>query len=171
MLKRDAHDSGKHVTERSIYHPPLRVYSWSAAPVFRAALRWARANAMVLLTTLSPGACAPWRTGCQMTTMRQIRQLSQRIARQFNPERIVLFGSHARGRPTADSDVDLLVVLSHQGRAVEKSVEIRMQVRPPFPLDLLVRTPGKIRQRMDMGDTFIRDIMEKGKVLYEANDG
>lgn len=102
--------------------------------------------------------------------MKQIRQLSRRIARQFNPQRIILFGSYAQGQPTADSDVDLLVVLSHQDRAVDKSVEIRMQVRPPFPLDLLVRTPEKVRQRIDMGDTFIRDIMEMGKVLYEAND-
>ena len=105
-----------------------------------------------------------------MATMKQIRRLSQRIARQFSPERIMLFGSYAHGRPTADSDVDLLVVLSHEGRAVDKSVEIRMRSRPSFPLDILVRTPEKVRQRLDLGDTFMRDIIERGKVLYEADD-
>ena len=82
----------------------------------------------------------------------------------------MLFGSYAHGRPTADSDVDLLVVLSHEGRAVDKSVEIRMRSRPSFPLDILVRTPEKVRQRLDLGDTFMRDIIERGKVLYEADD-
>ena len=103
-----------------------------------------------------------------MVTMEQIRASSNRIAREFKPHRIVLFGSHADGHATADSDVDLLVVLSHEGRAVDKSVEIRLRTRPPFPLDLLVRTPEKVRERIAMGDLFMQDIMEKGKVLYES---
>jgi len=103
--------------------------------------------------------------------MKQIRELSRRIAHEFRPQRIVLFGSYASGRPTPDSDVDLLVVVPHEGRSVEKSVEIRMKLRPAFPLDLLVRTPEKVRQRIAMGDAFLRDIMQNGKVLYEADDG
>ena len=106
-----------------------------------------------------------------MVGMKQIRQLSRRIAREFKPRRIVLFGSYADGDPTADSDVDLLVVLPHEGRSVEKSVEMRLKLRPAFPLDLLVRTPETVRRRIAMGDTFLRDIMENGKVLYEADDG
>ena len=106
-----------------------------------------------------------------MVGMKQIRQLSRRIAHEFKPRRIVLFGSYAAGTPTADSDVDLLVVLPHEGRSVEKSVEMRLKLRPAFPLDLLVRTPETVRRRIAMGDTFLRDIMENGKVLYEADDG
>ena len=105
-----------------------------------------------------------------MVAMKDIRGLSRRIARQFRPRRIILFGSYAEGRATPDSDVDLLVVLPHRGKAVEKSVEIRLATRPPFPMDLLVRTPQEIRRRLAMGDTFMRDIVEKGKVLYEADD-
>jgi len=105
-----------------------------------------------------------------MVAMRKIDAVCRRIAREFKPERIVLFGSHATGHPTADSDVDLLVVLPHKGKAVEKSVEIRLKVRPPFPVDMLVRKPEEIRRRLAMGDTFIRDILENGKVLYEADD-
>ena len=104
-----------------------------------------------------------------MVAMRQIRDLSRRIAREFRPRRIVLFGSYATGRPTTDSDVDLLVIMPHKCRAVEKSVEIRMKVRPRFPLDILVRSPKKVKERIAMGDTFMQDIVEKGKVLYEAD--
>ena len=105
-----------------------------------------------------------------MVAMKEIRNLSRQIAGQFHPQMIVLFGSYAEGRPTTDSDVDLLVVLPHRGKAVEKSVEIRLAVRPPFALDLLVRTPQEVHKRIAMGDTFIRDILEHGKVLYEADD-
>ena len=105
-----------------------------------------------------------------MVAMRDIREVCRAIVDRFKPERIVLFGSHAWGRPTEDSDVDLLVLLPHNGRSLDKSVEIRLAVRPPFPMDMLVRTPQKVRQRLAMGDTFMRDILSRGKVLYEADD-
>jgi len=106
-----------------------------------------------------------------MVTMRQIRQVGRRIAREFRPQRVVLFGSRARGAATADSDVDLLIVMPFEGKPVSKSVEIRLKIRPPFPTDLLVRTPEMVRRRLAMGDDFIRDILEHGKVLYEADNG
>ncbi len=105
-----------------------------------------------------------------MITMRQIEEVSGRIADEFEPERILFFGSYAWGAPTPDSDVDLLVILPFEGKAVSKSVEMRLKVRPPFPVDLLVRTPEKVRERLALGDPFIRSILEKGKVLYEANN-
>lgn len=105
-----------------------------------------------------------------MVAMRDIEDLSRRIAAEFKPERIVLFGSHARGTATSDSDVDLLVVLPHEGSPVEKSVEIRLKVRPSFPLDLIVRSPQRVQERLSLGDTFVRDILDKGVVLYEADD-
>ncbi len=58
-----------------------------------------------------------------------------------------------------------------EGRSVDKSVEIRLKINPPFPLDLLVRTPEVVRQRIEMGDCFLRDILKDGKVLYEAHGG
>ena len=105
-----------------------------------------------------------------MIDQKSIIELGERIAREFHPERIILFGSHARGTPTAHSDVDLLVILPFEGKPVFKSVEIRLKVSPPFPVDLIVRTPEKVRERLAMGDGFMRDILENGKVLYEADD-
>lgn len=105
-----------------------------------------------------------------MVTMKQIEELGRRIGDLFHPQRVILFGSYAHGKPTLDSDVDLLIITPFEGRSVDKSVEIRLKVRPPFPVDLIVRTPEKVRERLAMGDYFIRDILEKGRVLYEANN-
>ncbi len=101
--------------------------------------------------------------------LEQIRELGRRIGAEFRPKQIILFGSHARGTATPDSDVDLLVILPFRGKAVKKSVEIRLKCQPPFPMDLIVRTPQAVRKRLEMGDCFMQEVMEEGVVLYEAN--
>jgi len=106
-----------------------------------------------------------------MVAMDKIEEFGRRIGSEFGAEQVILFGSYARGTITEDSDVDLLVIGPFDGKSVDRSVEIRMKLRPQFPVDLLVRTPEKVRQRIQMGDGFIREILEEGKVLYEANDG
>ncbi len=105
-----------------------------------------------------------------MVAMDKIEEFGRRIGRQFDAERVILFGSYARGAVTKDSDVDLLVIGPFEGRSVDRSVQIRMQLRPGFPVDLVLRTAEKVRERLAMGDDFMRDILEEGKVLYEAND-
>ncbi len=101
--------------------------------------------------------------------MNQIEELGQRIGREFHAERVVLFGSYARGVATDDSDVDLLVVLPFEGKSVSQSVAMRLRLRPSFPVDIVVRTPDTVNQRIQMGDCFMREILEEGKVLYEAD--
>ena len=105
-----------------------------------------------------------------MVAMNEIEEFGRRIGRHFGVERVILFGSYARGEVTDDSDVDLLVIGSFKGRSVDKSVEIRLKLRPGFPVDLIVRTPEKLRQRLEMGDGFMQEILEEGKVLYEADN-
>jgi predicted nucleotidyltransferase len=105
-----------------------------------------------------------------MVAIDEIKKFSRQIGEQFHVERVILFGSYAQGKPTADSDVDLLVIGPFKGRSVDKSVEIRMKLRPQFPVDMLIRTAEKVHQRIKMGDCFMREILEKGKVLYEADD-
>ena len=104
-----------------------------------------------------------------MVSMRQIQTVGRKIGDRFRPQRIILFGSYADGHATPDSDVDLLVVMPFKGSPIDQSVEIRMQIRPPFPVDLLVRTPQAIRKRLSMGDQFVRSILDRGKVIYDAN--
>jgi predicted nucleotidyltransferase len=105
-----------------------------------------------------------------MAAINQIKKFGRQIGEQFDAERVILFGSYAQGQVTADSDVDILVIGPFKGRSVDKSVEIRMKLRPQFPVDIIVRTSEKVRQRIKMGDCFMREILEKGKVLYEADN-
>ena len=105
-----------------------------------------------------------------MVAMNTIEEFGQRIGRQFSTERVILFGSYARGTATRDSDVDLLVIGPYEGRSVDRSVQIRMALRPTFALDLVIRTAQKVRERLAMGDDFMQEILEEGKVLYEADD-
>ena len=103
-----------------------------------------------------------------MTNLKTIKSFCDRVAREFRPQRIILFGSYAYGRPTEASDVDLLVIMPVRGDTIAKAVEMQLKVPAPFPLDLLVRTPRKVRERLKLDDWFMRDILENGKVLYEA---
>jgi uncharacterized protein len=104
-----------------------------------------------------------------MVDLSEIKAFSQQVVEKFQPELIILFGSYAYGQPTEDSDVDLLVILSFDEMPVQTALAIRQQIKSPFPLDLIARTPAQIQQRLDMGDFFIQDIISKGRVLYEAN--
>lgn len=104
-----------------------------------------------------------------MYSLAEIRQLCRRIARDFHPDRIILFGSHAYGQPTTDSDIDLLVVMPFEGRHTEQAIRILDKLNVLAPLDLLVRTPEQMKERLALGDTFISEILERGKVMYEAN--
>jgi predicted nucleotidyltransferase len=105
-----------------------------------------------------------------VASMKQIRDVAQRIGREFHPEKVILFGSYASGVPKPDSDVDLLVIMPFRGNPVYKSVEIALRVHAPFAMDLLVRTPREVQKRLDWNDCFMRQIVDKGKVLYAANN-
>lgn len=101
--------------------------------------------------------------------MKSIQALSDRIVREFQPLRIILFGSHAYGSPRADSDVDLLVIMPFEGKSFQQSLEILNRVDPPFAADILARRPEDTRRRYDLGDPLIREALDRGKTLYERN--
>jgi len=105
-----------------------------------------------------------------MVSMRDIRAFAGRVATACEPRRIILFGSYAYGEPTDDSDVDLMVVIPHRGDPMRKAVDIRRRVDAPFSLDLLVYSPRELAHRYKIEDWFVRDVVEKGIVLYEAGD-
>ena len=91
----------------------------------------------------------------------------KQVVDRFHPQRVILFGSYAYGKPTDDSDVDLLVVMPHEGHSAIQSAKIRQTVRAGFPMDLVVRSPSDIRRRLAVGDCFIKEIMERGRPLYD----
>jgi predicted nucleotidyltransferase len=103
-----------------------------------------------------------------MVSRHAIKRFVNEIARRFKPVRIILFGSYAYGRPTPDSDVDLLVIMPCKGRSLDAALNVRLAVAADFPLDLIVRTPAELRRRLALGDFFLHEIVDKGVVLYEG---
>ncbi len=101
--------------------------------------------------------------------MHVIRRFARQVAERFEPEKIILFGSHAYGKPHADSDVDILVVMPARSE-LQQAARISISIDPPFPLDIIVRTPKKLHWRVQEGDSFLGEILTKGKVLYEKAD-
>ena len=101
--------------------------------------------------------------------MHEIMEFSDRIARQFRPDKIVLFGSYAYGTPNDDSDVDLLVVMPFDGQSRDKSLEIWKALRPSFSVDLILRTPEETARRYREWDPLVREALDRGKVLCERD--
>ncbi len=99
-----------------------------------------------------------------------IRRCAREVAQRFQPDKIILFSSSAYGQPDADSDVDILVVMPARNQ-IDQAVWIDRAVDAPFPLDLIVRTPRNMAWRLKEGDDFLREIVAKGKILYEKADG
>jgi predicted nucleotidyltransferase len=98
-----------------------------------------------------------------------IRRVARRIAERFQPDKIILFGSYAYGRPDRDSDVDLLVVMPARNE-IDQALRIWKAIDPPFALDVIVRTPRNLRWRLEEGDSFLREVVGQGKVLHEKVD-
>ncbi len=111
---------------------------------------------------------ANWKTLRPRVTKRLLNEIVRRIIERFQPEKIILFGSYAYGKPTLNSDVDLLVIMDSDLRPAQRSAAVYpvAAVNAFLPMDILVRTPAEIEQRLQMGDFFIAEILEKGKVLY-----
>jgi predicted nucleotidyltransferase len=89
------------------------------------------------------------------------------IVERFGPDQIILFGSHARGTATADSDVDLLVVMPVSGSKRAKQLEMRRALHDiRVPKDIILATPEEVARRRDIVGTVIYPAVREGKVLY-----
>jgi predicted nucleotidyltransferase len=94
-----------------------------------------------------------------------------RIVSELKPEKIILFGSYAYGNPTPDSDVDLLVIMKTKAKEIDRYVAVSNLLYPrQFPVDILVKTPQEMEvEARKKGNFFLREILKKGKVLYERS--
>jgi predicted nucleotidyltransferase len=97
----------------------------------------------------------------------EINDKVRTIVNKYSPDKIVLFGSYAKGNSGINSDVDLLVIMDTKQSTWDLAVEISLAVKHTFPMDIIVRTPQEIARRLQYGDVFITSIMENGKILYE----
>lgn len=99
-----------------------------------------------------------------------IHELVAQIAKQFRPKQIILFGSYAYGEPHPESDIDFLIIMATSLRETEQALLIRQYLKPLFALDILVYTPSHLKQRLDWGDSFLKEITDKGIIMYESLD-
>ncbi len=99
---------------------------------------------------------------------RAIDDVVRQIVEKFQPQKIILFGSYARGNPRPESDVDLLVIMNTRLKPVRQEIEICQRIDYEFGLDLLVYTPEVLTRRIELGDSFLREIIRDGKVVYES---
>ncbi len=100
-------------------------------------------------------------------TSRFLREIAQKVVRSFHPKNIILFGSYAYGKPTSDSDLDLLIVMDSNDRPAERIRKVSDLFDPrPLPMDFVVLTPNEVRHRLTGFDPFLEEIFTKGQVLY-----
>lgn len=101
--------------------------------------------------------------------MAAIRRYARQVVEKFQPEKVILFGSFARGDQREGSDVDLLVVMPARNE-ISKASRISYELEAPFALDLIVRTPKHMQRGLDDKDWFLKEVLETGKVLYAASN-
>ncbi len=97
-----------------------------------------------------------------------IKQIARRIAEEFHPDKIILFGSKPMANPNGTRTLICFVIMPFEGNQLQKSMEILQKLNLLIPIDLLAYTPGQIERRLAVEDFFVREMVEKGKVIYEA---
>lgn len=115
-----------------------------------------------------PVARDPVKSWRSAVSRRTIDDVALQIGEKLRPRRVLLFGSHAHGRPGPDTDVDLLVVMDTPLKPTEQAARICQALEYHFGLDLVVITPEVLGRRLALGDSFLREIVELGTVLAEA---
>lgn len=112
--------------------------------------------------------------GFAPVTREMLQEIVQRIVDGLHPDQIILFGSYAHygidsvSNPTPDSDLDILVIMETDARPVERTLAVSRLLRPrPFPMDILVRTPQEIKLALKNHDSFIREVISHGRVMYD----
>jgi hypothetical protein len=111
-----------------------------------------------------PDVPGPLWNGTKRVPTKQIEAYCRVLAREIQPQKIILFGSYASGSATADSDVDLVVIMPFRGNPTNQVVDIRGRAEAPFPMDLLIWQPSRARRR----DSFTQSVLNRGKIMYEA---
>lgn len=97
----------------------------------------------------------------------EIERITAQLVEKYKPEKIILFGSAARGIVTPDSDIDLLIIKSNTPHySADRIMEVSSLIERDVPVDFLVYRPDEFEKRLGLGDPFIELIVKEGKVLY-----
>jgi len=104
-------------------------------------------------------------------TRAELDKIVSRLVDTYRPEKIILFGSYAYGKPNADSDLDLLIIKKSSERFIDRWVNVRRIVSDPkrsISFEPIVLTPDEVKERLAIGDQFIKEIITRGEILYAA---
>lgn len=102
-------------------------------------------------------------------TQQKIQQLADQIAREYQPEKIILFGSYAWGKTDKNSDIDFFIVKETRKNILDRNRDVyRIIFDKGEAVDILVYTPAQLKRREEMGDPFVQKIMKRGKLLYAS---
>ena len=97
-----------------------------------------------------------------------INTILKRLLAKLDVVKVILFGSYVSGSPTKDSDLDLLIIINTKERGIKRYAMVSELLEPrKIPMDIIVKTPAELKNRTNMFDPFIRNILKTGKVLYE----
>ncbi len=101
-----------------------------------------------------------------------IEQLVEKIKLHYKPEKVILFGSYAWGNPKEHSDLDMLIIKETNKSEIERMIEVSKLLIPrEIAIDIIVKTPKEIKERLEIKDTFIIEILTKGRAIYERKAG
>jgi HEPN domain-containing protein/predicted nucleotidyltransferase len=99
--------------------------------------------------------------------IKELNDIGRRLIQEYDPEKIILFGSRAEGRDREDSDIDLVIVKETDKRPLDRRIEVETLLADrAVPIDLIVYTPDEIRRLYSIGSPFVEEIVEKGRLLY-----
>ena len=107
------------------------------------------------------------RTSPKKSYQEELRKIVSAL-KAYKPKKIILFGSAASGKITEDSDIDLFLIKNTHKPHRERCIEARSYFPQNIPVDLIIYTPEELKQSLRIGNFFIEDILNEGKVLYEA---
>jgi len=104
-----------------------------------------------------------------MISIDQVKEKANYIIRNYNPDKIILFGSIANGNQDQSSDADILIIINTDKSSFDVGVEILSSLKHDFPIDIIVKTPKEIEKRLEIGDYFYQNILNEGITLYDRN--
>jgi len=99
-----------------------------------------------------------------------LNEIVEKLQREYKPLKIILYGSYAYGTPNVDSDIDLLILKNTSERSVDRFVKVKKIIYNPkrkIPVSPLIYSPDELKERLRIGDDFIKEILNKGVTLYE----
>lgn len=105
--------------------------------------------------------------GYKLLLEEEIKKVVERLKSNYNPEKIILFGSLVGGRVSKGSDIDLIIIKQTEEDPWTRTNKVDRFIEHNMPVELLVYTPKEIEERLKMNDFFVKEVLEKGEVLYE----